>query len=74
MITLFYGFSCYLFGTRRFICMVSRDIHFSLEYNTKENLDYVYQRIIHLMDEGHSSAAHSVASEFEERIDERWLQ
>ena len=74
MITLFYGFSCYLFSTRRFICMVSRDIHFSLEYNTKENLDYVYQRIIQLMDEGHSSAAHSVASEFEERIDERWLQ
>ena len=52
--------------------MLFNELHFSFDYRTRENLDYIYQRIILLMDEGNKNDAQSVASEFEETINEHW--
>ena len=52
--------------------MVFRELHFSFDYNTRENLDYVYQRIILLLEDGNKYGAQSFAEEFDEPIDERW--
>jgi hypothetical protein len=47
-------------------------LRFSFDFHSKENLDFLYQRINLLVDEGREGDAQSLSDEFYEIIDELW--
>ena len=47
-------------------------LRFSFDFRSRENLDYLYQRINLLDDEAREEDAQSLADEFYEVIDELW--
>ena len=47
-------------------------LRYSFDFHSKENLDYLYQRINLLDEEARKGDAQSLADEFHEVIDELW--
>ena len=52
--------------------MIYHNLHYSFNYQTKRNLDYIYRRINLLNDEDREDDADSVSEEFLDAVDEDW--
>ena len=53
--------------------MFYQNLHYSFNYQTKRNLDYVYRRINLLNDEDREADAYSASEEFFDAVDEDWV-